>query len=76
MDYKMKPGSKQKNTKGTFSQKDSKKIESFRKRETGHGKRVVSAKDRGKPGVGSRYSDPTYVSVEKPIKVNKKGYNI
>lgn len=76
MNYKMKPGSKQKNTKGTFSQKDSKKIESFRKRETGHGKRVVSPNDRGKPSVGSRYSDPTYVSVEKPIRVNKRGYNI
>lgn len=76
MSYAMKPGSKQKNTKGSFSDKDSRKIEQFRKRDTGAGSRVVSAKDRGTSPSGARYASPTKVSKEKAIKVKKKGYSL
>ena len=75
--YKMNPGSKQRNTPGNFSKSDSQRIEKFRKRDTGAGKRVVQAKDRGKPGIGSQYANPTSVSLETPLEgPNKKGYNL
>lgn len=47
-------------------------ITAQRKKDKGAGTRVVPAKDRGESFGGSRYADPTSVSVEKKVKPPKK----